>query len=239
MNAIYKKEIKMFFSSMEAYIAIIVFFIMNGLILWYIPSDFNIFYNQKASLLPFFTTAPWILLILIPAITMKMISTEFNQRTNLILFTKPIKKWGIILAKFLASLTIGIICLIPTLIFVYTIYHISDPVGNIDIWELVGSYIGIIMLISLYASIGLFCSSISNNNMIAYILTMVIILLMYIGFNILGETYNIYIFEFLSIQSHYESISRGVIDSRDIIYFTSITFVFLYFSSIAIEQKNI
>ncbi|MBF25173.1 MAG: gliding motility-associated ABC transporter permease subunit GldF [Flavobacteriales bacterium] len=239
MNAIYKKEIKMFFSSMEAYIAMSVFFLINGLILWYIPSDFNIFYNQKASLLPFFTTAPWILLILIPAITMKMVSAEFYQKTNLILFTKPIKKWDIIFAKFLASLTIGKICLIPTLIFVYSIYNISDPIGNIDVGELIGSYLGIMMLISLYSSIGLFCSSISNNNMIAYILTIIIILLLYMGVNILGTAYNLYIFEFLSIQSHYESISRGVIDSRDIIYFSSIIFLFLYFSSVLIEQKNI
>jgi len=216
-----------------------VFFLINGLILWYIPSDFNIFYNQKASLLPFFTTAPWILLILIPAITMKMVSAEFYQKTNLILFTKPIKKWDIIFAKFLASLTIGKICLIPTLIFVYSIYNISDPIGNIDVGELIGSYLGIMMLISLYSSIGLFCSSISNNNMIAYILTIIIILLLYMGVNILGTAYNLYIFEFLSIQSHYESISRGVIDSRDIIYFSSIIFLFLYFSSVLIEQKNI
>ena len=108
-----------------------------------------------------------------------------------------------------------------------------------DVGELIGSYLGIMMLISLYSSIGLFCSSISNNNMIAYILTIIIILLLYMGVNILGTAYNLYIFEFLSIQSHYESISRGVIDSRDIIYFSSIIFLFLYFSSVLIEQKNI
>ena len=118
MLAIYKKEMKIFFTTMEGYIAISVFFIINSLILWYIPSDFNIFTNNKASLLSFFSIAPWVLLFLIPSITMKMISSEIAQKTNLILFTKPIQKWKIIFSKFLASVTIGITAVLPSLIFV-------------------------------------------------------------------------------------------------------------------------
>ena len=158
MFAIYKKEIKSFFNTVEGYVAIIFFFITTSLILWYIPSDYNIIYNHQASLSPFFAITPWVFLFLIPAITMKMFSTETSQKTILILLTKPVKKWKIITAKFLSSLTIGLMSIIPSLIFVYSIYQLSEPTGNIDTGELIGSYIGIIMLISTYSAIGLFGS---------------------------------------------------------------------------------
>ena len=239
MLAIYKKEMKIFFTTMEGYIAISVFFIINSLILWYIPSDFNIFTNNKASLLSFFSIAPWVLLFLMPSITMKMISSEIAQKTNLILFTKPIQKWKIIFSKFLASVTIGITAVLPSLIFVYSICQLSSPQGNLDQGELICSYIGLILLICLYSSIGLFCSSISKNTMIAFISTALIILILYFGIHFLSIFYDISFFEHLSIQYHYESISRGVIDSRDITYFASLTVLFLYFSTILIEIENI
>ena len=239
MFAIYKKEMKVFFTTLEAYIAISVFFIVNGLILWYIPSDFNIFYNNKATLLPFFSIAPWVLLFLIPAITMKMMSSEIIQRTHLILFTKSVKKVEIIIAKFLASFTIGVTAILPSLIFVYSIYQLSSPTGNIDEGELIGSYIGMILLVALYSSIGLFCSSISKNPMISFILTVIMILVLYFFFDFLVYFYNIPIIEYLSVEFHYESISRGVIDTRDIIYFASLIILFLYFSTIAIDRELI
>ena len=238
MLAVYKKEIKMFFYTMEAYVAISVFFTINSLILWYIPSEFNIFYNNEATLLPFFLIAPWVLLLLIPAITMKMISSEFTHRTNLILLTKPIKVWQIIIAKFLASFTIGLASILPSLIFVYSIYRISNPKGNIDQGELIGSYLGIIMITGLYSAIGLFCSSLSKNSMINFITTIMIILLMYLGFEILGQKYHFSLLKYLSIQDHYKSIKRGIIDSKDIIYFTSMIICFLYFSIIATKNKK-
>jgi ABC-2 type transport system permease protein len=239
MFAIYKKEMKIFFTTMEAYVAISVFFLINGLILWYIPSDFNIFDNNQASLLPFFSIAPWVLLFLIPAITMKMINSELTQRTHLILFTKAIKKWEIICAKFFAGLTIGIAAILPSLIFAYSIHQLSNPVGNIDQGELLGSYIGMVFLVSLYTSIGLFCSNISKNPMISFIMTVIIILTLYFGIDFMAFFYNIPLMEYLSIESHYESISRGIIDSRDLVYFISMTMCFLYFSIIAIERESI
>ena len=230
MLAIYKKEIRMFFNSMEAYIAISVFFIINSIVLWYIPSEYNILYNNQASLLPFFTISPWVLLVLMPAITMKMINYEITQKTSLILFTKPINIWEVIIGKFFASITIGFAAIMPSLLFVYTIHQIGSPIGNIDIGELMGSYIGIALLIILYSSIGLFCSSIFTNHMIALSGTIMIILLFYLGFDFLSVFHNNSILEYLSIQHHYESINRGVIDSRDIIYFMSLTASFLYFT---------
>lgn len=239
MWAIYKKEMKIFFTTMEAYVAISVFFLINGLILWYIPSDFNIFYNKQASLLPFFSIAPWVLLFLMPAITMKMINSEITQRTHLILFTKPVKKWKIICAKFLAGVTIGIAAILPTLIFAYSIHQLSNPVGNIDKGELLGSYIGMFFLVSLYTSIGLFCSNISKTPMVAFIMTVVIILSLYFGIDFIAFFYNMPLMEYLSIECHYDSISRGIIDSRDLVYFISMTISFLYFSIIAIDRELI
>ena len=239
MFAIYKKEIKVFFTTLEAYIAISVFFIINGLILWYIPSDFNIFYNNKASLLPFFSIAPWVLLFLIPAITMKMVSSEITERTHLILFTKSIKKSEIVCAKFFASLTIGLATILPSLIFVYSIYQLSSPIGNIDAGELIGSYIGMILMVSLYSSIGLFCSTMSTNPMISFITTVILILILYFGIDFLVYFHNIPLLEHLSIQFHYISISRGVIDTRDIIYFTSLIILFLYSATIALDRESI
>ena len=237
MFAVYKKEVKMFFNTMEAYLAISIFLITNGLILWCIPSEYNIIYNNQASLLPFFTISPWVLLFLMPAITMKMISSEITQRTSIILFTKPIKIWEIIVGKFLASLTIGFTSVIPSFIFVYSIYQLSSPHGNIDMGELVGSYIGIMLLVILYSAIGLFCSSTSKNNMITFSLTVIIILLFYFGVDFLSAFYNNAILEYLSIHYHYKSISRGIIDSRDIVYFLSLTISFLYFSIISTKNK--
>jgi ABC-2 type transport system permease protein len=238
MFAIYKKEIKSFFNTVEGYVAIIVFFITTSIILWYIPSDYNIIYNHQASLSPFFLITPWVFLFLMPAITMKMLSTETSQKTILILLTKPIKKWGIITAKFLASVTIGLISLAPSLIFIYSIYQLSEPIGNIDTGELIGSYIGIIMLISTYSAIGLFGSIISRNTMISFVFTVMIILFFLFGVDVLSNHYNNSILEYISINTHYESISRGVIDSRDIIYFMSMTICFLGLSVLIMEKNN-
>ena len=170
---------------------------------------------------------------------MKMINSEITQRTHLILFTKPVKKWKIICAKFLAGFTIGIAAILPTLIFAYSIHQLSNPIGNIDKGELLGSYIGIFFLVSLYTSIGLFCSNISKNPMIAFIMTVVIILTLYFGIDFIAFFYNMSLMEYLSIESHYDSISRGIIDSRDLVYFISMTISFLYFSIIAIDRELI
>ena len=238
MFAIYKKEIKSFFNTVEGYVAIIFFFITTSLILWYIPSDYNIIYNHQASLSPFFVITPWVFLFLTPAITMKMFSTETSQKTILIQLTKPVKKWKIITAKILSRLTIGLMSIIPSLIFVYSIYQLSEPTGNIDTGELIGSYIGIIMLISTYSAIGLFGSITSKNTMISFVLTVLIILFFLFGVDVLNNYYNNAIIEYLSINTHYESISRGVIDSRDIIYFMSMTMSFLGLSVLIMEKNN-
>ncbi len=239
MFGIYKKEIKTFFNTLEGYVAILIFFTITTLLLWFIPSEYNIIHNNKASLLPLFAVSPFVLLLLIPAITMKMISVEMLEKTTIILLSKPIKRWEIIISKFLASCTIGIAAIIPTLIFVYSIYQLSEPKGNIDVGEIVGSYIGLIMLIVTYSSIGIFSSTISNNSMISFILTVIIIILLLFGFDIIIQQYPYKTLDYLSMMQHYESLSRGVIDSRDIIYFLSLNFCFLNASIFKIEKTQI
>ena len=239
MLGIYNKEIKTFFTTLEGYVAILIFFTITTLVLWIVPSEYNIIHNNKASLLPLFTISPFVLLLLMPAITMKMMSIEMLEKTTIILLTKPIKRWEIIISKFLASCTIGITAVIPTCIFIYSIYQLSEPKGNIDVGEIVGSYIGLIMLIITYSSIGIFSSTISKNSMIAFILTVVIIILFLFGFDLITQQYQYSILDYLSMMQHYESLSRGVIDSRDIIYFLSLNWCFLHAGILKLERNQI
>ena len=239
MFGIYKKEIKTFLNTLEGYVAILIFFTTTSLFLWFIPSEFNIIDSNKASLMSLFVISPFVLLLLIPAITMKMISVEMLENTITLLLAKPIKRWEIVISKFLASCTIGIISITPTLIFIYSIYQLSEPKGNIDIGEISGSYIGLIMLIINYSSIGIFSSTLSKNSMISFILTVSIIIFFLFGFDIIFQQYQYGFLEYLSMMQHYESLSRGVIDSRDIIYFLSLNFCFLYAGILQIEKKQI
>ena len=239
MFGIYKKEIKTFLNTLEGYVAILIFFTTTSLFLWFIPSEFNIIDSNKASLMSLFVISPFVLLLLIPAITMKMISVEMLENTTTLLLAKPIKRWEIVISKFLASCTIGIISITPTLIFIYSIYQLSEPKGNIDIGEISGSYIGLIMLIITYSSIGIFSSTLSKNSMISFILTVSIIIFFLFGFEIIFQQYQHDFLKYLSMMEHYESLSRGVIDSRDIIYFLSLNFCFLYAGILQIEKKQI
>jgi len=239
MFGIYKKEIKTFLNTLEGYVAILIFFTTTSLFLWFIPSEFNIIDSNKASLMSLFVISPFVLLLLIPAITMKMISVEMLENTTTLLLAKPIKRWEIVISKFFASCTIGIISIIPTFIFIYSIYQLSEPKGNIDIGEISGSYIGLIMLIINYSSIGIFSSTLSKNSMISFILTVSIIIFFLFGFEIIFQQYQYGVLEYLSMMQHYESLSRGVIDSRDIIYFLSLNFCFLYAGILQIEKKQI
>ena len=239
MHAIYKKEIKHFFNSFEGYLVIGVFYTISSLILWFIPSDLNILINKQASLLPFFLVTPWILLILIPSITMKMISIESLEKTNILLFTKPITKWSIINSKFLASMTISVLSILPTITYVYSIIMLSEPTGNVDFGEMIGSYIGVFFLICSYNAIGIFCSSLSSNTVLCFISSVLMILFITFGINNIGIYYNNSLISNLSIMHHYESISRGVLDTRSIMYFISIIIIFLNLSTHTLNKHRL
>ena len=239
MIAILKKEFNSFFSSPIAYLVIGVFLLINGLFLWVFKDDFNLLNAGFADLNPFFFLAPWILLFLIPAITMKSFADEFNNGTIEILKTRPISNWQIVLGKFWASLLLVIIALAPTLIYVYTIYQLGNPVGNIDFGSTIGSYIGLLFLAATYTAIGLFTSTLSKNQIVAFILGVFITFILFYGFDSIS---NSFANESLSIQKigineHFKSISRGVIDTRDLIYFISVTFFFLFITKNRLENE--
>jgi ABC-2 type transport system permease protein len=239
LKAILKKEFNSFFASPIAYLVTGVFLVLNGLFLWIFKDEFNILNAGFADLNSFFYLAPWIFLFLIPAITMKSFADEYNNGTIEILKTTPISDWQIILGKFFASLLLVIVALIPTLIYVYTIYQLGNPVGNIDFGSTIGSYIGLLFLASTYVSIGLFTSTLSKNQIVAFLLAVFITFFLYYGFDAISTTLDTESFAIkkFGINEHFKSISRGVIDTRDLIYFISITVFFLFITKIKLENE--
>ena len=234
MWAVCKKELRQFFSSLTGYIAIIAFLLLNGLLLFVFPST-NIFDFGYATLSNYFELAPWILLLLIPAITMRSFSDEFRNGTFEILQTRPLTRWDIVTGKYIASLILVVIALLPTLIYFFCIQQLSAQNG-IDVGASIGSYIGLLFLTAVFVAIGICCSSLTDNAVVAFIASAFFCFVIYSGFNAVstipyfaaGADYYI---EMLGIDFHYRSISRGVIDTRDLIYFVSIVFFFLIFTN--------
>ncbi len=242
MWALFKKEINGFFSSLTGYIVIVVFLLANSLFMWVFPSNFNVLDNGYANIEPLFIIAPWIFLFLVPAITMRMFADEKQSGTIELLFTRPISDFQIIFAKYLASVVLVLLAILPTLVFFYSVYQLGSPVGNIDIGGTWGSFIGLFFLAAIYASIGLFSSSLTNNQIIAFIIAVTISFFMFKGFdsiNSLGifSSINTFIIN-LGINEHYNSMSRGVIDSRDIIYFISVIGLFLLITKTVLQSRK-
>lgn len=239
MFPILKKEFNSFFASPIAYLVIGVFLLINGLYLWVFKDNFNILNAGFADLSSFFYLAPWLFLFLIPAITMKSFADEFNSGTIEILKTKPLTDWQIILGKFIASLLLVFITLIPTLTYVYTIYLLGNPVGNLDLGSIAGSYLGLFFLASIYTSIGLFTSTLSKNQIVAFIISVFITFILFYGFDTISTSLGNsgYIFQQFGINEHFKSISRGIIDTRDVIYFISVTFFFLFITKQQLKNE--
>lgn len=238
MFAILKKEFNSFFASPIAYLVIGVFLLINGLFLWVFKDDFNILNAGFADLNSFFFLAPWMFLFLIPAITMKSFADEFSNGTIELLKTKPISDWKIVFGKFWASLLLVFIALIPTLTYAYTIYQLANPIGDIDFGSIIGSYIGLLFLAATYTSIGLFTSTLSKNQIVAFILGVMITFFLFYGFDAISISLgNELIIKKMGINEHFKSISRGVIDSRDIIYFLSLTVFFLFITKTRLNNE--
>ena len=232
MLAIFKKEFNSFFTSTIAYLTIGMFLLINGLFLWVFDDDFNILNAGFADLTSFFYLAPWILIFLIPAITMKTFADEFRSGTIEILKTRPITNVTLVLGKFFAILTLLIIVLIPTFVYAYSIHELGNPVGNLDYGSISGSYIGLLLLASSFASIGIFTSTLSKNQVVAFLLGICMVFLFYYGFDAVSSLFGDYSYtiKLFGMNEHYKSISRGVIDSRDLLYFMSIIIFFLFVS---------
>lgn len=241
MLSIYKKEIRSFLSSLIAYVVIIVFLLIIGLFAW-IFADGNILAQGRANLDILFFLAPWVFTFLISAITMRSFAEELKQGTYEILSTKPITDLQIILGKFFASVTLVIFALLPTFIYVYSVYQLGSPQGNLDMGAIMGSYLGLLFLGMSYVSIGLFASVITPNQIVAFILGLFLCFFFYVGFD---QMSNLGVFggldsfiQSLGIQYHYDSISRGVVDTRDLIYFLSVVSVFLGLTSLILTSKK-
>ncbi|MBU3012143.1 gliding motility-associated ABC transporter permease subunit GldF [Polaribacter vadi] len=239
MYPILKKEFNSFFASPIAYLVIGVFLLINGLFLFIFNDDFNILNAGFADVTPFFYLAPWVFLFLIPAITMKSFADEFNTGTIELLKTKPISDWQIVLGKFWASLLLVCIAIVPTFIYVYTVYQLGNPVGNIDFGSTIGSYIGLLFLAATYTSVGLFTSTLSKNQIVAFILGVFITFFLFYGFDAIATSFgnSSLTIQQLGINEHFKSISRGVIDTRDIIYFLSVTFFFLFITKTRLDNE--
>ncbi|HEU0137882.1 MAG TPA: gliding motility-associated ABC transporter permease subunit GldF [Flavobacterium sp.] len=228
MKAILFREIKSFFGSPIGYLVIAVFLLLNGLFLWVFEGDFNILNSGFADLTPFFTLAPWILIFLIPAVTMRSFSDEQKQGTLELLMTKPISLWQIVGGKFFGAMLLIVIAIIPTFIYVYVLSTLGMTEGNIDMGSTMGSYFGLLFLIAAYTAIGIFTSTLSDNQIVAFILAVFLCFFFYFGFEGLSQLIGFEgLISSLGMDSHFRSMSRGVIDTRDVIYFISISLLFL------------
>ena len=231
MKAILFKEFRSFFGSPIGYLVIAIFLLLTGLFLWVFEGDYNILNSGFADMTPFFTISPWILLFLIPAVTMRSFSDEKKQGTMELLLTKPLSIWEIVNGKFLGAFLLLIIALIPTLVYVKVIYDLGLPEGNIDFGSTLGSYFGLLFLVATYTAIGIYTSTLSDNQIVAFIVSVFLCFFIYYGFQGIAN-YKVFgnfgqIIESFGMDYHYKSMSRGVLDTRDIIYFVSITTLFL------------
>lgn len=240
MKSLLLKEIKSFLTSIIGYVFIIIFLLTSGLFHWVISYNTNLLEGAEADLIPFFNLSPTIFLILIPAITMKSIAEERKNGTIEVLFTKPISDFEIIFSKYLASVVLLIIALFPTLIYYWSVHSIGNPVGIVDDGATITSYLGLILLGSTFISVGVFCSSLTSSQIVAFILSMFLCWFIYDGLNLLGS-FNLMgdfdlIIRYLSSSYHYESIKKGVVDTSDLIYFLSVISIFI-FSSITVLKS--
>ncbi|MCA0153875.1 gliding motility-associated ABC transporter permease subunit GldF [Winogradskyella vincentii] len=240
MLAILKKEINTFFASPIGYLVIGVFLLLNGLFLWLFKGNFNVFNAGEASLSSFFLLAPWILIFLVPAVTMRSFSDEKKQGTLELLVTKPLTHFQIVLGKYFGALVLILLAVLPTLLYVYSISELSSPETGIDIGSTIGSYFGLIFLIGAYTAIGVFSSTLSDNQIVAFIIAVFICFFFYFGFEGLSNYAvfgDLFYLEDLGMSAHYNSMSRGVIDTRDLIYFISISIAFLFFTKLKIQES--
>jgi len=239
MWAICKKELGQFFSSLTGYIAIIVFLLVNGLVLFVFKN--NIIENGYATLEDFFSLAPWILIFLIPAITMRTFADEYRGGTFEVLRTRPVTSWQIVLGKFLGSLIVAAIALLPTIVYYFTINSLAAGAG-IDSGAAAGSYLGLFFLAAVFTSVSVAVGSFTPNSVAAFIVSVIACALLYYGFSAISQLAGLptgldYYIQLLGIEPHYQSISRGVIDTRDLVYFLSVSLFFLLLTRQNLLQK--
>jgi len=242
MRSIFIKEINSFFSSIVGYVAVLVFLVACGLFLWVIP-DSSILSYGYANLDRFFEMAPWLLMMLIPAVTMRSFADEFRAGTIEWLSTKPLRDTDIIMGKYFASLALVVFALLPTLVYVYTINSLSLVENNLDTGGIAGSYIGLFFLASGFTAIGIFCSSLTNNQIVGFLVALFACYLLYSGFEALSKVPSFtggidYYLGMVGMSFHYNSISRGLVDTRDVVYFLSVIILFISLTRLSLNRRT-
>lgn len=242
MFALFRKEINQLFSGINGYLSVILFLVANGLFLFVFP-DTNIFSNGYATLEPLFDLAPWIFLLLIPAATMRLFAEEWRGGTMELLLTRPLSEWQVVGGKYLSGIFLLIFALIPTVVYYFTVRALAVSPSDMDTGAIMGSYIGLFLLGSVFTAIGLWASSISSQSVVAFLVAVFTCFIIYSGFDALSQIPAFeggldYYLQIIGLKYHYQSISRGVIVLQDVIYFLSIDTLFLYLTKLSLDKRK-
>ena len=243
MRYLLKKEIQGFFSSLTGYLVIAVFLCVTGLCLWVFPGVLNIPESGYASLDSLFYIAPWVFLFLAPAVTMRSFAEEIKTGTIELLLTKPVSEWQIVTAKFLAAVTLVLIALSPCAVYIVSVWLLGNPPGNMDSGATYGAMMGLMLLGAIYVAIGTFASSLTDNQVIAFIAAALTSFVFYEGFDALAQLASSSpgvqdFVSYLGIKEHYASISRGVVDLRDLVYFFGVMLLFLSLTRLKLQSQK-
>jgi ABC-2 type transport system permease protein len=242
MYSIFSKEISAFFSSLIGYIVVGVFLLLMGLVMWVFP-DYSVLDSNYATLDTLFGMAPMVFLFLIPAVTMRALAEEKQSGTIELLATRPISDWQIVGGKFLACWLLVAFALLPTLLYYFTVHQLGAPKGNLDTGGIVGSYVGLLLLAGAFTAIGVFASSLTNNQIVAFVLATFLCFFMFLGFDFLSRLPIFYgktddLVQSLGMDYHYNALSRGVLDSRGLVYFASLIVLFLAATVLSLGRRR-
>lgn len=241
MIEIYLREINGFLNSLIGYIVITVFLTAIGLLMWVFPET-NVLDYGYADMETLFSLGPYVFVFLIPAITMRMFAEEKKSGTLELLFTRPVSGVGILMGKYLAGITLVVISIIPTLIYYYSLSQLGNPPGNLDTAGIMGSYVGLVLLGAVFTSIGTFASTLTENQIVAFVIAVFMCFLIYSGFSSLAQidiwSGTSLVVEKLGILYHYTAMSKGLIDSRDLIYFISVIIIMLSLTNLVLESRK-
>lgn len=241
MLAIFQKEINSFFSSLVAYIVMAVFLTAIGLLMWVFP-DTNVLNYGYADMGTFFSLTPYVFLFLIPAITMRSIAEEVRTGTMELLLTKPLSDWQLVIGKFLANWLLVVITLLPTLLYYYSLVQLGNPIGNIDTGAVLGSYVGLGLLGAVFVAVGVWASSLTDNQIVAFVVAVFVCFLLYVGIGAVAQLdfwgAAAYSLSWISLDEQYADLGRGLVDSRNVVYLLSIVLLFLWFTQQRVAAKR-
>ena len=242
MFALFKKEINTFFSTAVGYLIIAVFLLANSLLMWGFSSEYNILDNGYAQMDSLFIFAPILFLLFIPAVTMRLFADEYKEGTIELILTKPLTELQVVSVKYFTGLVLVILSILPTLVHYLSIYSLGETSGNLDSAGIFGSYLGLFFLASGFVAIGTFASALSRNQIISFIIAIIISAFFYLGFDLIAIGISNgkaeLTIKYIGINAHYLSLSKGVIDSRDILYFISLNTLFVLLTQTILTRRK-